>query len=80
MFFMLQYENPSAESTEHHNLNNVDFVLAYRRHRKARSKNDMHDNRTDELERRRFYCELRANGILVNVDDDPTVSINIVLP
>lgn len=33
----------------------------------------------DETERRRFYNELRAHGILVDVDDDPTVSIIFVI-
>jgi len=58
---------------EHRKLNTVDFVLAYKRQRIVTEDNSKLD---DETERQKFYQELRAHGILVNIDDDPTVSIH----
>lgn len=55
--------------------NAVDFVLAYKSRRKVAAKDEGH-KLDDEIERRRFYRELRAHGIWVNVDDDPTVSVD----
>lgn len=56
----------------HRKLDTVDFVLAYKRQRMVTEDGSKLD---DETERRKFYHELRAHGILVNIDDDPTVSI-----
>ena len=58
---------------EHRKLNNVDFVLAYKRQRMV-TEND--SKLVDETERRKFYHELQEHGVLVNIDDDPTVSIH----
>lgn len=52
----------------------VDFVLAYNRsQRKVTVGKDDGQLVDDETERRLFYSELNAHGILVNIDDDPTV-------
>lgn len=71
----LKHTDSSAESSgNRRQANSVDFVLAYDRRRKVATKTNTDNKRDDETERRLFYRELRANGILVNVDDDPTVS------
>lgn len=57
----------------HRKFNTVDFVLAYKRQRMVKEDDSKLD---DETERRKFYHALRAHGILVNIDDDPTVSIH----
>lgn len=62
----------------HKRTNTVDFVLAYQRLQKITNNRDI-NKVNDEIERQRFYRELRASGIMVNVDDDPTVSISILL-
>jgi len=61
---------------EHRKFNTVDFVLAYKSQRIVKKDDSKLD---DETERRKFYQELRAHGILVNIDDDPTVSTQIRL-
>ncbi|XP_025191123.1 anoctamin-5-like [Melanaphis sacchari] len=58
---------------ERRTLNTVDFVLAYKRQRKVAENKSKLDN---ETERRKFYHELQAHGILVNIDDDPTCSLD----
>lgn len=59
---------------KHERKNVIDFVLAYQRQRKVTAQEN--DNTlVDETERQRFYQELREQGIMVNVDDDPVVSI-----
>lgn len=60
-------------SDEHRKINTVDFVLAYKRQRLVKEDESKLD---DETERQKFYHALRAHGILVNIDDDPTVSIH----
>lgn len=77
MFDHLKHRNSSTEIRHRklRRINNVDFVLAYKRQRRAEDGGKPND----ETERRRFYYELRAHGILVNVDDDPTVSISVLI-
>jgi hypothetical protein len=76
MFNHLKHRSSSTK-IRHEKLRQIhtaDFVLAYKRRRKSMVKEDG-SKLDDETERQRFYNELRAQGILVNVDDDPTVSI-----
>lgn len=75
MFDRLKHRSSSTElrRAKLRRIHTVDFVLAYKRRRRAEAK-EVGARLDDETERRRFYNELRANGILVNVDDDPTVS------
>lgn len=71
-------DSSSKMHVEHRKLNTVDFVLAYKRKQiVTEDDSKLHD----ETERQKFYQELRAHGISVNIDDDPTVSIhqNIVI-
>jgi hypothetical protein len=71
-FLYIKNRNSSIKMhVERRTLNTVDFVLAYKRQRKMAENDSKLD---DETERRKFYHELQAHGILVNVDDDPTVS------
>jgi len=53
-------------------------VLAYQKDRKIATtvEGKLLDN---EAERFRFYRELQAREILVYIDDDPTVSIYIII-
>lgn len=72
----MKHKNSAVESSgNRRQANNVDFVLAYNRHRNVTTRQDADNKRDDETERRLFYQELKANGILVNVDEDSTVSI-----
>ncbi|XP_026815958.1 anoctamin-5-like [Rhopalosiphum maidis] len=71
-----QIENRNSSikmHVERRTLNTVDFVLAYKRQRNIAENDSKLD---DETERRKFYNELQAHGILVNVDDDPTCSLD----
>lgn len=72
VLYIKHLESSIKMHVERRTLNTVDFVLAYKRQLKV-DEND--SNLNDETERRKFYHELQAHGILVNVDDDPTVSI-----
>lgn len=73
----LKHRTSSIKSPEKHRwINKVDFVLAYQKHRKDKvSKDAANDKMDGDIQRQRFFDELRSHGILVNVDDDPTVSI-----
>lgn len=77
----LKHRASSIKTNEKHNrINTVDFVLAYQKHQKDKvSDNVANDEMDDDYQRRRFFCELQSHGILVNVDDDPTVSIHLFL-
>lgn len=73
--FRLKHRNSSTKNHEkQRQINAVDFVLAYRRRRKVADK-DQNPKLDEDIERRRFYRELRDHGVWVDVDDDPTVSI-----
>lgn len=62
---------------KHKHANAVDFVLAYRRKRRMNTGKEGDDDTelNYDAERQKFYRKLREHGILVNVDDDPTVCI-----
>lgn len=76
---LLKHRTFSAKSDEKHRWRNtVDFVLAYQKHRKDKVSQDADSNKMDDdIQRQRFFGELRSHGILVDVDDDPAVSIHI---
>lgn len=75
----LKYQSDSSVKShgKHKRANAVDFVLAYRRKRRMNTSKEGDDDieRNDDAERQKFYRKLREHGILVNVDDDPTVRI-----
>lgn len=75
----LKYRSDSSVEShgKHKRANAVDFVLAYRRKRRMNTDKEDDDNTglKDDAERQKFYRKLREHGILVNVDDDPTVCI-----
>ncbi|VVC37510.1 Anoctamin,Anoctamin, dimerisation domain [Cinara cedri] len=55
----------------------VDFVLAYNRSQQnVKSGKEDRQLLDDETERQFFYRELKAHGILVNIDDEPTYSLD----
>lgn len=76
-FLRLKHRTSSIKSPEiHRRVSTVDFVLAFQKHRKDKeSKDAANDKMGDDIQRQRFFGALRSHGILVNVDDDPTVSI-----
>jgi len=73
VLYIKNRDSSTKMHVEHKKLHTVDFVLAYKRQRRAAEDDSQLD---DETERQKFYQELRAHGILVNIDDDPTVSIH----
>jgi len=73
VLYIKHRDSSTKMHVEHRKLNTVDFVLAYKRQRIVTEDDSKQD---DESERQKFYQELRAHGILVNIDDDPTVSIH----
>lgn len=73
-FMYIKHRDSSTKrAVEHRQLITVDFVLAYKRQINVTENDNKLD---DETERQKFYHELRAHGVLVNIDDDPTVSIH----